>query len=161
METRAALCAPMARGLFVAGRLRASAGTAVAVPEGELEPMQRAIGALGGGYISLETAAAFAALELLAGRGDVGRDERVVVFDTGAGFKSEPPLELSQRMAEVYRAQMREVGCLDPNHEPKVSDHLEQIFTLVTTLLERGNAYVLQRGAGRRPDLDRRVPGAL
>jgi threonine synthase len=57
--------------------------------------MQRAVGALGGGYISLETAAAFAALELLAGRGDVGRDERVVVFDTGAGVKSEPPLELS------------------------------------------------------------------
>jgi threonine synthase len=57
--------------------------------------MRRAVGALGGGYISLETAAAFAALELLAGRGDVGREERIVVFDTGAGFKSEPPVEVS------------------------------------------------------------------
>jgi threonine synthase len=95
--TRAAgMRVPAAVGDFlIIDCLRASAGEAVAVPEGELEPMRRAVGALGGGYISLETAAAFAALDLLAGRGDVGRDERVVVFDTGAGFKSEPPLELS------------------------------------------------------------------
>jgi threonine synthase len=75
--------------------LRTSGGAAVAVPERELEPMQRAVAALGGGYVSLETAAAFVALEMLAARGDVGRDERVVVFDTGAGFKSESPLELA------------------------------------------------------------------
>ncbi|HEY2408906.1 MAG TPA: cysteine--tRNA ligase [Polyangiaceae bacterium] len=62
----------------------------------------------------------------------------------------EPPLDLSRRMAEIYRAQMREIGCLDPDHEPRVSDHLPQIFSLVSQLLERGNAYVLERGTERR-----------
>jgi threonine synthase len=94
--TRAAgMRVPAAVGDFlIVDCLRSSGGGAVAVPESELEPMRRRVGALGGGYTSLETAAALVALEMLAGRGDVGRDELVVVFDTGAGFKSELPLEL-------------------------------------------------------------------
>ena len=36
----------------------------------------------------------------------------------------EEPLALSKRMAEVYKAQMAEVGCAAPTHEPRVSDHL-------------------------------------
>ncbi|MGH7721232.1 MAG: threonine synthase [Candidatus Dormibacteria bacterium] len=95
--TRAAgMRVPAAVGDFlIIDCLRASGGGAVAVPESELEPMQRRVGALGGGYISLETAATFAALQMLAGNGDVLRDELVVVFDTGAGFKSDLPLDLS------------------------------------------------------------------
>jgi threonine synthase len=95
--TRAAgMRVPAAVGDFlIIDCIRASGGTAIAVPERELEPMQRAVGAHGCGYVSLETAAPFAALEVLVGRGDVGRDERIVVFDTGAGFKSEPPLQLA------------------------------------------------------------------
>jgi threonine synthase len=95
--TRAAgMRVPAAVGDFlIVDCLRASGGGAVAVPESELEPMRRRIGALGGGYTSLETAAALAALEMLAGRGEVGRDELVVVFDTGAGFKSELPLDVA------------------------------------------------------------------
>lgn len=72
--------------------LRASGGGAVAVPEKEIETMQHAMGTHGGGFASLETAAAFAALPQLIERGLVGADERVVVFDTGAGFTSEPPV---------------------------------------------------------------------
>jgi threonine synthase len=59
------------------------------VPESELEETQRLVGALGGGYLSLETAAAVAALPALLAGGRISRDDRVVVFDTGAGFKSE------------------------------------------------------------------------
>ena len=50
----------------------------------------------------------------------------------------EPPLELSRRMAGVYQEQMRLCGCLDPDHEPRVSEHLEQIFSLVSALIEQG-----------------------
>lgn len=71
--------------------LRTSGGGAVAVPEAGLRPFQRLIGELGGGYASLETAAAVAALPLLLERRAIERDELVVVFDTGAGYKSEPP----------------------------------------------------------------------
>lgn len=71
--------------------LRASGGAAIAVPEAGLRGMQRLIGELGGGFASLETAAAVAALPALLERGAIDRDELVVVFDTGAGFKSELP----------------------------------------------------------------------
>jgi threonine synthase len=74
--------------------LRESLGDAVAVPEGELRTMQRRLAAGGAGYVSLETAAAFAALPTLIESRKIDRDESVVVFDTGAGFKSEPPTDL-------------------------------------------------------------------
>lgn len=43
------------------------------------------------GYLSLETAAAVAALPILLETRRIDRNDVVVVFDTGAGFKSEPP----------------------------------------------------------------------
>ncbi len=58
-----------------------------------------------------------------------------------AAKNGEPPLALSQRMAEVYRAQMQSVGCLDPDREPKVSEHLSQIYELIAKLIARGSAY--------------------
>ena len=62
----------------------------------------------------------------------------------------EPPLELSRRMAEVYREQMRIVGCLDPDHEPKVSEHLPQIYALIEKLIARGSAYVVELAGGKK-----------
>jgi len=61
----------------------------------------------------------------------------------------EPPLELSQRMAVVYQDQMRQVGCLAPDHEPKVSEHLSQIYELIHKLLENGSAYSIEPEPGR------------
>ncbi|HLZ95846.1 MAG TPA: threonine synthase [Candidatus Dormibacteraeota bacterium] len=75
--------------------LRASGGAAVAVPEAELRPAQSMLAAAGAGYVSLETAAAVAALPHLLEEGLLDPSEEVVVFDTGAGFKSEPPADLT------------------------------------------------------------------
>jgi len=69
--------------------LHSSGGGAVAVHESELYETQRRVGALGGGYLSLETAAAVAAVPALLADDRIMRGERIVVFDTGAGFKSE------------------------------------------------------------------------
>ena len=62
----------------------------------------------------------------------------------------EAPLELSHRMAEVYREQMRAVGCLAPDQEPKVSDHLPQIFELIAKLIANGSAYAIEPVPGRQ-----------
>ena len=61
----------------------------------------------------------------------------------------EPPLELSKRMATVYQEQMREVGCLPPDVEPRVSEHLPQIYALIETLLANGSAYAIEPSPGR------------
>jgi cysteinyl-tRNA synthetase len=62
----------------------------------------------------------------------------------------ETPLELSSRMTEVYQAQMRAVGCVAPDHEPKVSEHLPHIFAIVKELLSRGSAYEVVMPGGAR-----------
>jgi len=71
--------------------LRRSGGGAIAVPEAEIEAMQVYAAEHGAGYLSLESAAALAALPVMREQGLIDRDERVALFDTGAGFKSEPP----------------------------------------------------------------------
>ena len=86
----AGLRVPSAVGDFlILDCLRASGGSAVAVPEAELVAMQQRMGSLGLGYVSLETAAAGAGLQALVEAGLIARNESVVLFDTGAGFKSE------------------------------------------------------------------------
>ncbi len=62
----------------------------------------------------------------------------------------EDPLALSGRMATVYQEQMRAVGCLTPDHEPRVSDHLTQIFELTATLLQNGSAYAIEPEPGQK-----------
>ncbi len=95
-RTRAAgIRVPGAVGDFlILDAIRASGGAALAVPEAEIVSMQAFIASRGGGYLSLETAAAVSAIPALLEQGKLSRGERVVVFDTGAGFKSEPPAAL-------------------------------------------------------------------
>jgi threonine synthase len=71
--------------------LRESKGAAIAVPERDLAGMQGRLAEAGAGYLSLETAAAVAAVPMLVEAKRIDRSDVVVVFDTGAGFKSEPP----------------------------------------------------------------------
>ena len=71
--------------------IRESGGSAVAVRERDILETQRRLGRLGLGYVSLETAAAMAGLRALVDARAFGRRDEVVVFDTGAGFKSAPP----------------------------------------------------------------------
>jgi threonine synthase len=95
-ETRAAgIRVPGAVGDFmILDAVRRSGGAAIAVPERELEEIQRFAASHGAGFSSLETSAAFAALPMLRARQMIDAAARVAVFDTGAGFKSEPPIDL-------------------------------------------------------------------
>ena len=68
-----------------------SGGTAIAVPESELTKTQEFAARHGAGFLSLESAAVFAALPELRNQGAITADDIVVAFDTGAGFKSALP----------------------------------------------------------------------
>jgi len=98
-ETAAAgLRVPSAVGDFlILDCLRQSGGAAIAVAEGDILETRSRLGRLGLGYTSLETAAAAAGLKALVESGLIHEDEEVVLFDTGAGFKSEPPAFESPR----------------------------------------------------------------
>jgi threonine synthase len=87
----AGLRVPSAVGDFlILDAVRESGGAAIAVPESQILATQPRLAQLGLGYASLETAAAVAGLEALASSGAIDGGE-VVLFDTGAGFKSDPP----------------------------------------------------------------------
>jgi threonine synthase len=80
--------------------LRKSKGAALAVPEAELRTMQAFAARSGAGYLSLESAAALAALPALRDKGLIDAGETIVVFDTAAGFKSTPAVvELPEPVA--------------------------------------------------------------
>jgi cysteinyl-tRNA synthetase len=62
----------------------------------------------------------------------------------------ESPLELARRMEQVYRERMEAVGCVAPDHEPRVSEHLPQVIALVEDLIRAGRAYALDMPGGTR-----------
>jgi len=76
---------------LVLDAITASNGTAVQVPEAALAETQAFAARHGAGFLSLESASVFAALPELVGQRVIEPDNTVVVFDTGAGFKSKLP----------------------------------------------------------------------
>ena len=67
--------------------LRKSGGSAVAVTDEELLSATKEITAAEGIFVAPEAGACLSALKQLIERGEVSRDERVVLFNTGSGLK--------------------------------------------------------------------------
>jgi cysteinyl-tRNA synthetase len=65
-----------------------------------------------------------------------------------AADRGEPPLELSRRMAAINAEELRGCGCLAPDHEPRVSESIDSIVSLVAALVEKDAAYVAPTGKG-------------
>ena len=79
---------PAAVGDFmILDAVRASGGSAVAVPEAAIAPWMKKAISLEGLAICPETALCLAALEMLLARGEIQPAERIVVFNTGAAQK--------------------------------------------------------------------------
>ena len=86
--TASGLRVPKAIGDFlILDAIRASGGSAVAVSDEELIAATREIGAAEGVFCAPEGGACLPALRMLIGAGKISRDERVVLFNTGAGVK--------------------------------------------------------------------------
>ena len=71
--------------------LKASGGTAVAVSEESILEWQRQLAEMEGVYCEPTSAAAFAGLSKLVGRGRIGSKDSVLVPVTGSGLKDAPP----------------------------------------------------------------------
>jgi threonine synthase len=86
--TASGLRVPRAIGDFlILDAIRASGGTAIAVTDEELIEATGEIGAAEGVFCAPEGAACLPALRKMVEAGQVKRDERVVLFNTGAGVK--------------------------------------------------------------------------
>jgi cysteinyl-tRNA synthetase len=62
----------------------------------------------------------------------------------------EEPLALSARMAAIYQDDMRDLGCADPTHEPKVSEYIPAIIEIVEKLVANQSAYEVVMPSGAR-----------
>jgi cysteinyl-tRNA synthetase len=60
----------------------------------------------------------------------------------GAVEAGEPPMEFSARMARINTEELRAIGCVDPDLEPRVSENVAEIIDLVQKLVAQGAAYV-------------------
>jgi threonine synthase len=79
---------PKAIGDFlILGAIRQSGGVAIAVSDDELIAAVDEIGACEGLFVAPEGAACVPALRSLSDRKLVEKDERIVLFNTGAGIK--------------------------------------------------------------------------
>ncbi len=67
--------------------VRASGGAAISVTDDEMRRACDEIGAAEGIFAAPEGGAAWAAAKLLAEAGRLARSERIVLFNTGSGFK--------------------------------------------------------------------------
>ena len=54
------------------------------------------------------------------------------------GYKS-----IAQKFTDLFRQEVSALGCLEPDEEPRVTDHIEEIKRFVQELVEKKNAYVL------------------
>ena len=61
---------------------------------------------------------------------------------TRAAESGTEPTELATRFANAYSEDMHRLGNLDPDVEPRVSTHLEDICDLVQRLVDGGHAYL-------------------
>jgi len=59
--------------------------------------------------------------------------------------KNAEPIEaLTERTIRDFHADVEALGCLEPTHEPKATEHLAEMIALVETLLAKGHAYEAQ-----------------
>ncbi|MGB5812910.1 MAG: cysteine--tRNA ligase [Polyangiales bacterium] len=66
-------------------------------------------------------------------------DDKILKRAAEAG---EEPTALATRFADAYAEDMGRLGNLEPDVEPRVSTHLQDIFDLVQRLIDGGHAYV-------------------
>ncbi|APS00960.1 cysteine--tRNA ligase [Pajaroellobacter abortibovis] len=60
----------------------------------------------------------------------------------------ESPIAFAARMADLNLKELQILGCLPPAHEPRVSEHIQDILHLIERLLAKGAAYCAATSVG-------------
>ena len=49
---------------------------------------------------------------------------------------------VTSKVEKVFKDNMRELNCLEPNEEPKATDHIQDMIKIIDKLIKSGNAYL-------------------
>lgn len=63
--------------------------------------------------------------------------------------RGEEPLALSAHYASLYQQDVARLGCLPPDHEPRVSECIPEIIAMIQCLIEKGAAYEVDSPTGK------------
>jgi len=50
--------------------------------------------------------------------------------------------QIADRYIDMYREDVKKLNCLDPDSEPRVTEHIESIITFIQGLIDSGHAYI-------------------
>ena len=65
-------------------------------------------------------------------------DDKIINRANEAG---EDPLALSQRFIDEFHSDMAALGCLPPSHEPKATEHVQDMISTIQQIIDNGHAY--------------------
>jgi cysteinyl-tRNA synthetase len=57
--------------------------------------------------------------------------------------------QVTERTYQQYHKDVAALGCLPPTHEPRATEHIAGMVTMIQELIDRGHAYVATGGEGR------------
>ncbi len=60
---------------------------------------------------------------------------------TASQETGEPIADLTRRTARIYQADMAALGALDPDLEPRATEHIAEMIEMIERLIEKGHAY--------------------
>ncbi len=56
---------------------------------------------------------------------------------------------VTEKTATQFHADVKALGCLEPSHEPRATEHIDGMVSIIQTLLDKGHAYVADGGQGK------------
>ena len=57
--------------------------------------------------------------------------------------------EVTEKTANQFMSDMGALGCLDPDHQPRATENIEQMVQIAQALIDKGHAYVAEGGEGK------------
>ncbi|MGI9365473.1 MAG: cysteine--tRNA ligase [Rhizobiaceae bacterium] len=57
--------------------------------------------------------------------------------------------QVTEKTANQFLSDMKALGCLDPTHQPRATEFIDDMATMIQTLIDRGHAYVALGSQGR------------
>ena len=57
--------------------------------------------------------------------------------------------KVTEKTANQFHQDVKALGCLEPTHEPRATEHIDGMVAIIQQLIDRGHAYVATGGEGR------------
>jgi len=65
-------------------------------------------------------------------------DDKIIAAATEQGV---PMREITEKFTKIYQEDLAALNCLPPTHEPKATEHIQQMADIIVTLMEKDAAY--------------------